>query len=536
MAPSRKPQVSQTRSEVDEYYRLALGSEPLQSFRDLDDATYLHDILYRIQRHDASNFVLDFSDVAAFNSSDLSTTAIDALLDAERPDSLSTRWINVWYPQRQAPLIELLAKKYDFSPRLLALMISDPKRRNLTMETKPASPTKTRQKLVRHFTPPRTVDDEIEKGYEEFSELSTLSSLESVSKGNLYRIIDDLWHYSSIDFGRSYVCMGYNSLYGIDDDGEDYNGGRLPRCIRLWTWLVLCDDHTVISINEDPFPFSELRLDQAQQRTLTETRRNLVNVFRSLSKAEEESMMLQKPLAMFPIRARLGETPEESAHRLSDMPGLLFYYLFENWHNSYSLITRRESRYGVELKSLRSEMFDKPELRHIDRLDTIGTELGVLKHHFESYNRLIDRLLEPRTITDASIKNFRVATQSSQASLDTVRQQALNEQETTLGVSLSSPVRVRFERLKDMIAMHALTEVEEFIKQKESLVNMVSPLHRPRYQLHLLTTSREELPAHHDQRVTRRGTLDPHHAPPDEAHLCLPSRQLNDGLFFRSNK
>ena len=84
---------------------------------------------------------------------------------------------------------------------------------------------------------------------------------------------------------RSFVCMGYNSLYSIEDSTEDSAGGRLPRCVRLWTWLILCDDHTVISINEDPFPFSQGRLVESQHRTLTETRRNLVNVLRSLSRA-----------------------------------------------------------------------------------------------------------------------------------------------------------------------------------------------------------------------------------------------------------
>lgn len=471
MASVEQPQASQIRKEVDAYYQSALG----QSFRDLDDTASLQCVLRTVQSQDARNFVLDFSEVAAYMSCDVSSTAIDALLDAERPDSLSTRWINVWCPQRQASLIEVLARRYDFSPRLLALMVSDSKQRDSTRNQQTeflrSSSHKLRRRLGRNGTPQRSTEDEIQKNSEEFSELSVVSSLESVSKGNLYKIIDDLWHYHSIDFGRSFVCMGYNSLYGVEDSIEENVDGRLPRCIRLWTWLILCDDHTVISINEDPFPFEERRLDQSQLRTLTETRRNLVNVFRSLSKAEEASLLQQKPLARFPIRARLGDTEEESAHRLSDMPGLLFYYLFENWHNSYTLITRRESRYGTELKDLRAQMFDKPDFGLIDRLDMIGTQLGVLKRHFASYDRLIDRLLETRTITNASIQNLRVDTLSSQASLDTVRQ-AANDQPTTLGVSLSSPARVRFERLKDFVEMYALKEVEEYLKQKESLVNL----------------------------------------------------------------
>ena len=136
-------------------------------------------------------------------------------------------------------------------------------------------------------------------------------------------------------------------------------------------------------------------------------------------------------------------------------------------------MTRRESRYGADLKRLRAEMFEQPKLGHIDRLDIIGNELGVLKHHFEGYTRLIERLLEPKTVTNSSLQNYRVATRLSQASLDTVRQ-AVTGQDCTLGVSLGSPTRVRFERLKDLIDLYALTEIEESIKQKDSMVAMVS--------------------------------------------------------------
>lgn len=43
-----------------------------------------------------------------------------------------------------------------------------------------------------------------------------------------------------------------------------------------------------------------------------------------------------------------------------------------------------------------------------------------------------------------------------------------------MGVSLSSAARVRFKRLRDLIELYALNEVEEYVKQKEGLVAMVS--------------------------------------------------------------
>ena len=152
------------------------------------------------------------------------------------------------------------------------------------------------------------------------------------------------------------ICLGYNSIYntGSLEPAQDfrYCTGKppLPHCRRVWTWLLLCANRTVITINEDPFPFSDGKLDQLEGDVLLETRRNLINVFRSLSHVEEPGTA--NPLTLLPIRKRLGDTTEESIHRPSDAPGLLFYYLFENWFNSYSLVTRRDSRYGQELDNI----------------------------------------------------------------------------------------------------------------------------------------------------------------------------------------
>ena len=450
-------------TEVQDYYRSTVGSDVQRSFRNLDSASNLDSALTTIQSSRTWNFVLDFSDATSWVSFDLSAESVTALLESERSDSLNTRWINVWYPSQQSSLLEALAKRYDFSPRLLGLMCSDPKaprRSQSTLRKRPKSSRKPWRRSPREL--------ELEKGLDELSEQSSISSYDSVMHSNIYKIINDLWHYSSVDFGRNYVCIGYNSLYGIKHAGEGPDESVLPHCIRVWSWLVLCEDNTVISINEDPFPFSEGRLDPLQQRLLVETRRNIINVFRSLSLVEEDSIAAGTPMALLPLRSRLGDTAEETAHRPADVPGLLFYYLFESWHNSYTLITRRESRYGVELNNLRTEMFDSPKLCHIDRLDSIGKELGVLKRHFESYNRIIDRLLEQQTATTASLQASRVLTEMSSTSLDTVRQ-LVTEKESMLGVSLSSPARVRFRRLRDLIDLYALSEVQEYIKQKESL-------------------------------------------------------------------
>ena len=121
-------------------------------------------------------------------------------------------------------------------------------------------------------------------------------------------------------------------------------------------------------------------------------------------------------------------------------------------------------------------MFRQPRLDHIDRLDQIGNQLGVLKRHYKSYIRIIDRVIEPPSATIASLNNSQILRQSSQEPLITDNNppshNAIAEVNSLLGTSLSSAARVRFERLKDLIYLYALSEVTDYIEQKDSLVQM----------------------------------------------------------------
>lgn len=107
---------------------------------------------------------------------------------------------------------------------------------------------------------------------------------------------------------------------------------------------------TVISINEDPYPNRETPLSLDEQSTLAAVRWNLINVFRQLSKAHDSSK--DDPVMQLPIRKRIGDSEEETLHRPTDAPGLLFYCLFDDWLTSYGLVVRREHYYAAELKQL----------------------------------------------------------------------------------------------------------------------------------------------------------------------------------------
>ena len=115
-------------------------------------------------------------------------------------------------------------------------------------------------------------------------------------------------------------------------------------------------------------------------------------------------------------------------------------------------------------------MLVKAELLHIDRLHHIGRQLAVLKRLYQSYELLIERVLEKQEATLASLKNSHIA--SGPDSLQSSRHQIM-EAESLLGVSLSSAAKVRFARLRTAIRLYALSEIQECIDQKESLVMMV---------------------------------------------------------------
>ena len=136
----------------------------------------------------------------------------------------------------------------------------------------------------------------------------------------------------------------------VDHDEELDRSQDVPLGKRIWNWLLLCEDKTVISISEDPFPFSNGDLRAVDLRTLYTVRRNLVSVFRQLTKAP--TPFRENSLVMLPIRHRIGNSDEETAHRATDVPGLLFYYLFEDWTTTYSLVTKREHGYAAELDRL----------------------------------------------------------------------------------------------------------------------------------------------------------------------------------------
>ncbi|PSK45307.1 hypothetical protein B9Z65_2447 [Elsinoe australis] len=476
MAVPRAPRADSALSfEYNAFYDKCSPSECLEGrFNSIDEAEGLHHAVENIISCINRNFVVDFSDRHAWAGFDLTIdTILELIKTGGWPGEASTRWIDISFPIKQKQLLNRLAQHYDFSPKLLAMMCSEPPQER----TVPASSQSGEQKPISSGGSRGSAD--IEKGHS-VSDISSMSSNNPARSGNLYELLDEVWHYTSVDQGSNYLCLGYNSIYSTGTTPIPYgqlglqSSSPLPHCVRVWRWLILCNDRTVITINEDLFPHMTGSPSRREKAVLLRTKQNIINVFRSLSLAEDTS---SSPMTLLPIRKRFTHEDKAVSERSREAPGLLFYYLFDNWYNSYSLITRRDSRYNKELQDIRTEMFESPQLGQIDRLDQVGNELGVLKRHYKSYIRIIDRITESSVMLDGNtIGSSQITTRMVDESWDAGDHHAFPasraEPASLLGVNPGAAAQIRFERLKDMISLYALSEVKDYLAKKDNLVQM----------------------------------------------------------------
>ncbi|KZF26495.1 hypothetical protein L228DRAFT_279684 [Xylona heveae TC161] len=473
------------------YYKQTGVPNLFRQFHNFDDKTVFGKYEELVNDADSRNFVIDFSTEEAWAAFNLQSHDFIGLLKTKRPPSLGTRWINIWAPNLQKDVVQAIALYYGFSPRLLGLMCSDP--------LKPMPMVIAERK--RRFYHRTSKDDTVRKTASSYVtdaevgiQMTERKSAETSALRldlNHYHLVDEVWHYSSVDWGRSYMCLGFNSLYNVHIDlsnTDDKERSRLdvPDGKRVWSWLIICDDGTVISVHEDPFPGNHCQ-SKARKSAIRAIRRNLLIVFGQLSRATDESDM-PNPITLLPIR-KGPHTPQNypegvsAATNNTDAPSLLLYYLFDDWYTSYSLVVRTGHQYAAELDKLREQMLDKPELRQIDRLHHIGRQLGVLKRIYRSYELIIDRVLEkqrPATFNQMDYTEPQ-STHGLKPKIEAITRRHMHrifsdveapETDGFLGAPLSQAAIVRFERLKDRIGLYALSEIQECLEEKESLVLM----------------------------------------------------------------
>jgi hypothetical protein len=376
-------------------------------FRDFDDKTVLGGFVTKALSIESLNFVLDFNDGAARCAFDLKPEDFSRVLDGEGEVIPRTRWINIWAPELQKEIIRAISTKYKFSPRLVALMCCEPLRPVL-MPSSHAHRNRLGQVFDRmvlgkdgkHETMEvvennsSTPNSAAIHGQDDLEDLYDLDEKRDIKFNmldvNHYSIINEVWHYSSVDRGQHYLCVGYNSLFDTStvlkpEDQTEWTSSK-PKGRRLWTWLVLTSDGTVIAIHENPYPGHRANLSHEEVVDLGYIRRNLVNVFKQISRADEDK---PSPNAVMTIKLRSPTPPQSSLPLRPDISleksSLLFYYLFDDWYTTYSLVARKEHQYGIRLERLVRLYL---RLSSCSTTDLVTAESNVPSREFKAHRRV----------------------------------------------------------------------------------------------------------------------------------------------------
>ncbi|KIW87678.1 uncharacterized protein Z519_11652 [Cladophialophora bantiana CBS 173.52] len=463
----------------------------------LDDDAAFDECEGRLKQARTENFIVSFDSTEAKCAVDVGREVALEWLQADRRNANQALWLNFWASESQKPIIQDVAKKYDLSPRLAGLLCQA-----ITSPSPSKSVASTDSDTSRSSTSgqpktPRTQTTDVEKGVPLHNTAFPQQLLQQpADSGELdgltfHRVVRNLWHFCSVDFGRRYIYIGFNSLYSLpntkdaapddsapaEDVGNESGGrekdGSKPSGQRIWSSLLVCDDGTVISVFERP--------DASEPHLVS--RRNVLNVFHHLSKQHNQDSSRD---ALMKVRVRWNEYSNNATtgYDPKEAASLLFYYLFDDWVTTYRLIARLDHPYRKELEKMQELMFKAADVSHVKKVHEIGTQLTVLKLMYESYEWIVSRLLHSQRLAmDANSlllspqstfhnPDLKTGSHQSPGAQLAAYEEGFLADDSRSNVKLSFSAVARFERLLGRIRLYALTEIDECIKQKESLVLM----------------------------------------------------------------
>ena len=318
---------------------------------------------------------------------------------------------------------------------------------------------------------------------------SSMSGPKDITFGD---IVNDLWHFHSVDWGQKYVHVGVNVLSVIPDLEHSLDK---PAGQRVGASFVLCHDGTVISTLERRPNSDNVKVAQIVNRV---AKRHVLSIFGRISRLASTSTGGSSELMNVRIRpdARSSDDSSEWANReRTDCASLLFYYLFDDWMSTYALITMREHPYRDSLEKVRQDLRKAPDVHVLETLDNIGRQLTVLRLMYQSYATVVTRLLTryQRILPAAAARSWQQAADGLQPDygMNSNQDSFVSPPESSLAQrpdmffhdstdllafatpancpNISSPALSRFERLLDRIHLFALSEINHCIAEKESL-------------------------------------------------------------------
>lgn len=461
-------------------------SSAYQSY-DLDNEATFQQAQNVLKSDTVQNFAVHFDAASATCAANLSCDQF-RIWNKQNDSRTGVRWIHFWVDQSQQELVEYLASEYEISPRLLGFLC--PVRMHASMPSSPKAGTTTKAKAEKmsDYSSMCSAFEDVEKTANLQTTLETTAKTSSpaMQEISVADIVNNMWHFSTIDWGQRYVYIGMNMLSIVPDMEHDCYSPK-PSGQRLWTSLVLCDDGTVISSCERP----AFQSDQEMQALCFKVaKRHTCNVFRHLSRTQSHNSQRTNALSQMKIRPDLTASSSTSdptpGSDLLQSSSLLFYYLFDDWMTTYALISRREHPYQQNLEQVRQDLVRSPDVNLLEKLHSIGRQLTVLKLMYQGYAQIILRLLKrhnsmvaARHMLHSSSYNEDEDDNQFLPSSDQGMHMSSQHQSISYGcvstattVRISLPSLVRFERLLDRIHLYALTEIEQCLAEKESLVFM----------------------------------------------------------------
>lgn len=531
-----------------------------QHLYNLDDKSSYEACYKQLKTPSTGNFGVRFDKNEATCAIDLTEADVVSWLE-ERSNRRSannnqTLWLNFWASGSQRDAIKAIARKYDLSPRLTGLLCppEKPARKTGSAGAGSTATTATNNSddgnssavlAAQSGKTSHATSVDVEKGVTPTAQHQHLQQPTANQKAipglgdklSFGDVVDDLWHFNSVDFGSHYIYVGFNALFTVPDVDDDPASTK-PAGIRIWSSLLICDDGTLVSVFQRP--------DVDKPSAYAAARRNVLNVFKHLSTQHDHDSALD---ALMKVRVRWYERSKKSedASYASEAASLLFYYLFDDWLTTYALIARRAHPYRDKLELLRQAMFVSADVNLVSQIHNLGRQLTVLKLMYQSFEHIVSRLLHwQRSKKDANLAMLSSRPtfpphsdpaafpelSSSQLVQD---ERIFLEDESDCRVKLFSSSIVRFERLLGRIRLYALTEIEECLKEKESLVLMVSSS-TPNFLASSanLFSLFPEFQLGRAQGVPGSGEVDENNHPSSQGYHPLSPGQFDDGLLLHS--
>ncbi|KAF8538530.1 hypothetical protein BDD12DRAFT_841972 [Trichophaea hybrida] len=479
---------------------------PSVKFRNLDTDSY-QECEDAIKNHSTKNFIVDFGGAAQDRGQawcaldvDPKTLNIREFLGKKRELRLRTRWINIFNPYDQADLVDAITSFYGFSPRLGKVITTPP-----ALPRRPGTPSlrpslRLRDRILgrtsgevtdaeapraapsQFLLPPMPATNEPMRVGQTLEMVGMSNVMNPENKMNYMNLVRSVWYFHAVEWGGRFICLGFNNHHKtspeswdpkpeppkLDDDEEEVfdTGDYNPEGKRVWSWLILCDDGTVISIQEPLGP----GLNPSDILTI---RRNMLTVFRSLSLSPTAKASIAKAdnsavgSGMDDLPFRRHQVQSENVH---GGPSLLFYYLFDDWISTYSFVLGRGAPYSTHMRDLRNQMHKDPQLSHLSKLHRLSRQLATLKRMYETKKIIVDNVLN-RQEQSHSKKTGQVQKWVDERDPNdpSISYAATMGDSDVLGVPLGPLSVAKFERLRDRIKLYALGELEALLLEKTEL-------------------------------------------------------------------